>query len=384
MEVPKPASGKYAVSYALWISSCVPKPAMLLCSQTCKEMMPMSQKSTPLLPVRHSEKDFFIADIFDNLPVKDDMASMSYPVFSLSKHRDFRQIDYKNGDVSITIAPSTHGLPTIFDKDVLLYCGSWLMEHLNNGKIPPKTMRISTYDLLVATNRIKTQEGYKLLEKALNRLAGVLITTNIKTNGIEQTKGFHLIDSFEFIKSNFHKDRRIALEITLSDWFYNSVIGKEVLTINRDYFRLGKPLERRLYEIARKHCGKQAEWKVSLEALYDKTGSMSPLRKFRFFINKICETNHLPDYHIQLSNNDVVTFSMRHEQKQSALALGDLPHISPRTIEKAREIVREAGTGWDFYTLQSEFTLSLMQGFKPDKVDGAFINFVKKKVKNRP
>ncbi|WP_443019818.1 replication initiator protein A [Sphingobium sp. CAP-1] len=28
-----------------------------------------------------------------------------------------------------------------------------------------------------------------------------------------------------------------------------------MLTLNRRYFRLRKPLERRLYEIARKHCG---------------------------------------------------------------------------------------------------------------------------------
>jgi plasmid replication initiation protein len=344
----------------------------------------MATNHAILLPDRHKQTDLFIADVFDNLPIKDDIASMTYPVFSLSKGKDFRQIDYKNGDVSICIAPSIHGLPTIFDKDVLLYCASVLMSEVNQGRTPPKTLRLSTHDLLKATNRQTNNHAYTHIENALKRLAGVLITTDIKTNGIRQVHGFHLIDSFGYIESSFVKDRRVALEITLSDWFYNSIIGKEVLTINREYFRLGKSLERRLYEIARKQCGKQAEWKVSLEALYDKTGSMSPLRKFRFFINKICETNHLPDYYIQISNNDVVTFSMRHEQKQSALALDELPHISPRTIEKAREIVREAGTGWDFYTLQSEFTLSLMQGFKPDKVNGAFINFVKKKVQNRP
>ncbi|MCA9184408.1 MAG: replication initiator protein A [Pirellulaceae bacterium] len=32
-----------------------------------------------------------------------------------------------------------------------------------------------------------------------------------------------------------------------------------MLTLHRDYFRLRKPLERRVYEIARKHCGPKAE-----------------------------------------------------------------------------------------------------------------------------
>ena len=40
----------------------------------------------------------------------------------------------------------------------------------------------------------------------------------------------------------------VEVEATVSDWFYNALLGREVLTISRDYFRLRKPLERRLYE----------------------------------------------------------------------------------------------------------------------------------------
>src|SRR3546814_13819310 len=38
---------------------------------------------TPLLPVRHPNKDLFICDVLDAIPT-DDMASMEHPVFSLS------------------------------------------------------------------------------------------------------------------------------------------------------------------------------------------------------------------------------------------------------------------------------------------------------------
>ena len=336
-----------------------------------------------LLPERHPHKDFFIADIFDNLPIKDDMASMGHPIFTLSKNLDFRQIEYKNGDTSIVIAPSTYGLPTIFDKDVLLYCGSLLMEQVNKGIIPPKTLRISSNDLLIATNRSVGGRGYDLLENALKRLAGVLITTNIKTNGIKQVSGFHLIESFSFVESSFVKDRRVGLEITLSDWFYNSIIGKEVLTISRAYFRLGKALERRLYEIARKHCGNQKEWAISLEALYGKAGSTAPSRKFRFFIREIAETNYLPDYTIHIADNDVVTFRNRDEQKAQA-DLFDMQAISADTIRKGAVLVQEAGTGWDYNEIRTQFTQQLMDGFKPKSTNGAFINFVKKKVVNQP
>jgi plasmid replication initiation protein len=70
----------------------------------------------------------------------------------------------------------------------------------------------------------------------------------------------------------------VELEITLSEWLYNSVIGEEVLSINHDYFRLRKPIERRIYEIARKHCGKQKRWHIGIENLHKKVGS----QPFRF------------------------------------------------------------------------------------------------------
>jgi plasmid replication initiation protein len=73
----------------------------------------------------------------------------------------------------------------------------------------------------------------------------------------------------------------IAVEVTLSKWLFNAVHAHEVLTINPDYFRLRKPIERRLYELARKHCGDQAFFVIGLELLQNKRGSKSALFEFR-------------------------------------------------------------------------------------------------------
>ena len=339
-------------------------------------------ETQPLLPDRHPTRDFFVADIFDSLPFKDDMASMSYPMFSLSKKKDMRNLEYQNGDLSITIKPNTDGLPTIFDKDVLLYCGSLLMNEVNKGNTPPKTLRISSRDLLIATNRHTNDVGYKLLKKALDRLSGVKVKTNIKTNKREITKVFGLIDSYEVIESSRVKDRMVRLEVTLSDWFYNSIIGKEVLTINRDYFRLRKPLERRLYEIARKHCGYNREWSIGLDNLRARVGSTSSLTKFRFFINQQVSLDHLPSYQVTLSETDIVTFKRR--SAAPLIDLDDLQSLKPETVAKGAHIVQQAGTGWDYTAIRTQFTEQLMGGFRPSKPDGAFIEFVKKKVRERP
>ncbi len=341
-----------------------------------------------LLPNRHPHRDFFIADIFDNIPLKDDMASMEHPVFSLSTKPDCRPLEYKREGVEITIEPGVHGLPTIFDKDILLYCISLMMAEINQGRIPPRTLRISTHDLLVATNRPTNNLGYARLKEALKRLNGVAITTNIKTNKRTISGGFHLIEGWQSIESSRVKRRMVRLEITPGEWIYNSILGKEVLTINKEYFRLRKPLERRLYELARKHCGKdKKEWSISLPQLHAKSGSGSSEEKFRFFVNQIAKTNHLPDYSVAMKN-DLVMFTNREFKKppKPPVSLGEgLPKLKFDTIEKGAVMTKKASTGWDYQEIRRQFSQSLMKGkFKPDNIDGAFIAFVKKKIAEQP
>jgi hypothetical protein len=86
-----------------------------------------------LLPDRHPVRDFFLADLVD-WALKDDRHSMEHPMFSLSKKPDKRIRRYEHNDISVTITPSVLGLATIWDKDILLYCISVLMEGLNQGR----------------------------------------------------------------------------------------------------------------------------------------------------------------------------------------------------------------------------------------------------------
>jgi plasmid replication initiation protein len=51
----------------------------------------------------------------------------------------------------------------------------------------------------------------------------------------------------------------VAIELRLSDWLYSAVLACEVLTLNRDYFRISGGLDRRLFELAREHCGSQGK-----------------------------------------------------------------------------------------------------------------------------
>ena len=344
--------------------------------------------SNTLLPVRHPNADFFIADIFDSLPVKNDRHTMEHPFFTLSTKPDVRTLLYERDGVEISMSPhASLGLPTMKDKDILLYVGSLLMAEINEGRIPPKTVRFSALDLMITTNRHTNDVAYRQIKKAFERIKGCSITTNIKTNGFKASTGFGLIDEWKIIEASHDKKRMVRLQVTVSNWFYNALLGKEVLTISRDYFRLRKPLERRLYELARKHCGRQKEWSIGLEKLKEKCGAQGVLDKFRWRVKKISENdqkeNHFPDYAITL-DKDKVTFTNKVFSKSEPLPLFDLPKISQETIRRGAMLVEKSGTGWDYQAIREQFTAQLMEGFRPDNVNGAFIGFVKKKVRERP
>ena len=57
-----------------------------------------------LVPVRHPQKDFFIADILD-VSIKDDLASMEHPLFAL-KAGDMRVKTYERNGNSVVASTS--------------------------------------------------------------------------------------------------------------------------------------------------------------------------------------------------------------------------------------------------------------------------------------
>jgi plasmid replication initiation protein len=263
----------------------------------------------PLLPDRHPNRDFFIADLVE-WAVKDDRHSMEHPMFSLSKKPDLKVRRYEHNGNSVTVAPGAYGLATIWDKDIVIYAVSQLVAALNQDRkdVSP-TVRLTAYDLLVSTNRHTGGGDYDQLQKAFERLSGTRITTDIRTNGVRQREGFGIIDSWKIIEKHPNDGRMVAIEIRLSDWMYNAILGREVLTLSREYFRLSRGLERRLYELARKHCGHQAKWVIGLDLLHKKSGSNSPLKRFRLEVKNIAKTDGLPDYRLRYeANTDQVMF----------------------------------------------------------------------------
>lgn len=262
-----------------------------------------------LVPKRHQQLDFFIADILDAAP-KDDMASMEHPLFAL-RAGDKRVRVYERNGHTVKIMPGTYGCATIHDKDLWIYCISQLVEAKNRGCEITRTVRFTAYDFLVSTNRDTSGRAYLRMVDMMGRLAGTRVETNIETNGYRERAGFGLVDSWRVVERD-GDERMVAVEVTLPDWLFRSVEAMQVLTLNRDYFRLRKPLDRRIYELARKHCGNQSKWRVSVAVLHEKSGSAAPQRNFRIDVRKLTDSDELPDYRMVFDGKgDTVTFYSR-------------------------------------------------------------------------
>jgi len=353
-----------------------------------KELGLLESDRSPLLPDRRVNSDLFVCDIFDAAP-KGDMASMQHPIFSLSTKPDKRVRRYEHGGSFVEIRPSSEGLATVHDRDVLIYCISQIIGALNDDKPVSQTVRLIAYDLLTATNRMTDGRGYEGLRAALRRLQGTQIETNIITGGEEQLEIFSLIDRAKIVRET--RDGRMQeVEIKLSDWVFNAIRAKEVLTLHRDYFRLRKPLERRMYELARKHCGQQDSWSISLELLQKKCGSNSTSKEFKRLVRTIVvqdeEHGHFPDYSVTMTDDDVRFSNRRNVKAKPKLPNGHSfardPQLRAETYDKARAVAR----GYDIHGLYHEWISWWRDSGSPElkSADAAFISFCRKRHERAP
>ncbi len=335
-----------------------------------------------LLPDRHPQIDYSICDVAEAV-LKDLLPSMEHPFYALSKKPDMSIRRYEHGGNWVEIIPSAKGQATIYDKDILIYAVSQIMHKLNRGEKVDRVLRFNPRDLLIFVNRGTGGKDYDAFCEALDRLMGTVIKTNITTRtnkdeplSEEEARGwFHLIERASVVRKGDEDTGRIMhAEIQLSEWVYNSIRRKSVLTLHRDYFRLRKPIERRVYEIARKLCGSQPKWQIGLEKLLMRTGARSELKRFRHTLKEIAQTDHLPDYHVEyVEDTDVVVFRNR----GTVTAARDEILILPPLPATAYEAARRAAPGEDVYRLEQEWRAWATE--TPRDPASAFVGFCRRK-----
>lgn len=333
--------------------------------------------STHLKPQKYPQGDLFVCDITDVI-IKDDMASMEHPFYSLSKKPDREPRRYEHKGQWIEFRPSIKGMPTIYDKDLIIYAISQLIAGMKDGRVISKRVQIDPYAFLVFTQRGVGGRDYDALCDSLDRIDGTRFRTNILFDGTRTDEWMGIIDGAK-MQTDERTGKIKSLELKLSDMVISSVEEMNVLTLHQDYFRLSRPIERRIYEIARKAVGQNESWAFRMTTLHIKSGSKGSLREFRRQMKSIIEGDYLPDYRIVYDEDaDLITFINRGTMPlDKDKFICEAHDIVVRISDNAYEAARALAPGWDIHLLARKFGVWWVNTGKPApaSTDALFFKF---------
>lgn len=247
-------------------------------------------------PSERGQLDLFRALPGDFAP-RDAQDLMAYPFFSLAKSRRIAPIDFAAGNVTIRVeAVPDHGMATIWDADILIWAASQIVEARDAGLRTSRLMAATPYEILRFIGRGTSLRDYQRLRAALDRLQSTTVSTTIRQPVEGRRHRFSWIN--EWKERSGRDGRPDGIEMIVPDWFYQAVLDDAlVLTIDPAYFDLTGGLERWLYRIVRKHGGRQRTgWRFELRHLHQKSGSLSPFKRFSFELRDIIRRQPLPGY----------------------------------------------------------------------------------------
>jgi len=274
------------------------------------------------------EPELPMLDATNVVPIghRDIMNLMEFPFFSIQKAPLFEPREYHHGPVTFTVQPGHKGIATIWDKDILIYVASIIAQRMNRGEPYSQLVRFHAYDFFKSCQRSTGGRAYDDLADALDRLQSTGIRTNIVVAG-ERGRGFsswiktgRMVES---INPRTGNPKLGMVEVELDDWVYKQIVADQtILSIDQDYFQLSGGIARRIYEIARKHCGSQPGWSITLPNLALKVGyeeeDLKGQRNFKAALCAMIVKDDVPEYTIHLAR------------------VGD-PECAPVPIEEARK-----------------------------------------------
>ncbi|WP_175544494.1 replication initiator protein A [Mesorhizobium sp. YR577] len=232
-----------------------------------------------------------------NIAPRDAQDLMAYPFFSLSKSHRIAPIDFSAGKVSIRVeAVPDHGMATIWDADILIWAASQIVEARDAGLRTSRLMGATPYEILTYIGRGVGARDYRRLKAALDRLQSTTVATSIRQPVEGRRHRFSWINEWQ--ECTDRSGKPAGIELILPDWFYRSILDDAlVLTIDRAYFDLTGGLDRWLYRLVRKHGGRQRSgWRFDFRHLHQKSGSLSPFKRFAFELRGIIRRQPLPGY----------------------------------------------------------------------------------------
>lgn len=275
--------------------------------------------------------DFKFVDLdhkeFNNgLKLKCDIFSLEFPFFLLAKGRlpnfesllidseesEFEWNSMTDGAYSRSIravASARYGMPTIYDKNILIFVTSCIVQlkniaKKNNEKFNVRKIRFLAGQFFQVFNKSDGGDSYKRILIGLKRLRHTIYETNVKQKNIQIFDDFQFFEKVRIVKVG---NKYSYVEVTISAWLFDAIDKKQILTLHSDYIHL-PPIQKRIYEVARKHCGKQASIEIGFDKFLKKI-NVSSAKELRRNIKNL--DAKFPSYVCKLENSQIVKISQR-------------------------------------------------------------------------
>ncbi len=230
---------------------------------------------------------------------------MEMPFFSISKKPVFESRFFDNGNMRIEVKSGELGLPTMWDKDLLIYIA--LQRNKLRAHRSDDLCKISfrAHDFFRSCGRSSGGRSYESLVGTLNRLSTTLITMAIATeHGQIEHHAFSWIKSVRMSGRVINGNRALGeIEVEVDTRLWHAIDeDQSILARDSEYFRITSGLARRVYELARVNIGSLASWSVDLERLSKLTGySDDEKRYFKRYIFQLAAADILPEYRINIA-----------------------------------------------------------------------------------
>lgn len=239
--------------------------------------------------------------------VSNDRTNMVYPFFGLTKERVTELPAYDDGTVRIEVRGTELGVATMWDKRLLIYIASLIQGKVNRGELSESGSRRVTFtahDFFRVNDTSPNEGAYDRLLEGLKRLKSTTVFTNIETGGEGEDSAFSWVSDYKlsYRRSEDGKTKTLkGISVELCPWLWRAImLDNRMLTYHADFFRLG-PIEQRLYEIARAHCGSQPGFRINIEKLRRKVGTQQELKHFKALLVKLAkQKDALPEYRLAL------------------------------------------------------------------------------------
>ena len=268
------------------------------------------------------QRDLFQLDSPLTGEIRGERSLMAFPFFALAKSAWMKPLSYHHGPVSIEVRPSSNGVATIYDKEIVLYIASLMAAKLEAGDNVEQDFVFTAHDLFLVTGSNHSARSYQRLSEALERLQGTQIKTNIEAGGEGEEGFFSWLSEarLHYSRTRSGERRLKAVKVRLCDWLYRAILrDRQVLDYAAAYFQLG-PIERRIYEVARASSPDSSDGRleIDLATFRLQIGYQNPLSNFRAALKQIAGTDTIPDYDLALVEGEAPAEGTRGRGRKAA------------------------------------------------------------------